>query len=219
MATVTEWLNTYDRVPQDLVQGKNVFVIGGGPSLRNFDPVVLDGRCVIVTNEAFSMVPDARALVFVDIGWWQNRKQDVLETFTGRIIGRGPYRTMYQADNILNVAFRSGDYWSEDPRQLGGRNSGLAAMNAAILMGAKRVFLLGFDMKPVEDRNNYHNRHPTSVGRNLHRYINIFLPEMVKASKRIEALGHIIINCTPGSALTCFPERTLEWVLKTYQAD
>ena len=217
MTTVTEWLNTYDSLPTDLVRGENVFVIGGGPSLRNFDPVDLEGRTVIVTNEAFTMFPDARALIFVDIGWWQKRKEEILSTFTGQIIGRGPYRTMYKRDNLINVAFRSGDYWSEDPRMLGGRNSGLAAINAAILMGAVRVFLLGFDMKPIEDRNNYHKLHPTSVGRNLHRYLNIFLPEMVKAYKRTEALGHIIINCTPGSALTCFPERTLEWVLNEYQ--
>jgi len=217
VTTVTEWLNTYDSVPQDLIHGENVFVIGGGPSLRNFDPVVLEGRSVIVTNEAFQMFPDAQALVFVDIGWWQNRKDEVLSTFKGTIIGRGPYSTMYRQDRIINVAFRSGDFWSEDPRQLGGRNSGLAAMNAAVLMGAKRVFLLGFDMKPIGDRNNYHNLHPTSQGRNLHRYINIFLPEMIKASKRIETLGHVVINCTPDSALDCFPERELEWVLKTYQ--
>lgn len=216
MTTVTEWLNTYDMVPQDLIQGRDVFVIGGGPSLRNFDPKILEGRDVIVTNEAFSMIPDAKVLVFVDIGWWQGRKQAVLDTFTGTIIGRGPYSSMYRADKIVNVAFRSGDYWSEDPRQLGGRNSGLAAINAAVLMGARRVFLLGFDMRSVGDRNNYHILHPTSVGRQQHRYLNIFLPEMVKASQRIEALGHIVINCTPDSALTCFPERTLEWVLRTY---
>lgn len=217
MTTVTEWLNTYDSVPQDLIRGENVFVIGGGPSLRNFDPVDLEGQNIIVTNEAFSMIPDAKALVFVDIGWWQKRKKEVLETFKGKIIGRGPYQSMYKRDDLINVAFRQGDQWSEDPRQLAGRNSGLAATNAAILMGAKRVFLLGFDMKPIEDRNNYHKLHPTSVGRNLHRYTTYFLPEFLQASKRCETLGHIIINCTPDSALTCFPERTLEWVLNEYR--
>lgn len=217
MATVAEWIATYDPVPKSLV-GESVFIIGGGPSLRNFQSRQLEGRRVIVTNEAFSLYPSADALVFVDIGWWQRRVGAVREVFEGLIIGRGPYGSMYRASGkMINVAFRSGDEWSEDTRMLAGKNSGLAAMNAAYLMGAERVFLLGFDLRAIQGRNNYHHLHDDASQRAAqNRYLNLFIPEFVKASKRIAHLGWEVWNLTPGTALKCFPERTIEWAMNEY---
>jgi hypothetical protein len=200
------------------LDGATVFIIGGGPSLRNHDPEKLKGHQVIVTNEAFALHPDALALVFVDVGWWQRRKAEVGKVWQGGLkIGRGNYQAIFRASGVVNVAYRSNWVWSEDPYMLGGKNSGLAAINAAYLMGARRAILLGFDMKPVEGRNNYHTHHPVSGKPNyVHRYVSLFVPEMVKASERIEQAGFIVINATEGSALECFPKRSLDWCLKKY---
>lgn len=218
MATVAEWVATYDPVPR-ILAGESVYIIGGGPSLRNFQSRQLEGKRVIVTNEAFSLKPDADALVFVDIGWWQRRVDEIREVFTGLIIGRGPYGRMYKSSgDVVNVAYKSGNVWSEDARMLGGKNSGLAAMNAAYLMGADRVFLLGFDLRAVSGRTNYHHLHDDGSQRNVqHRYMNLFIPEFVNASKRIVQLGWEVYNLTPGTALKCFPEESIEWALTKFQ--
>jgi uncharacterized Rossmann fold enzyme len=222
MATVAEWVSTYDALPKSLI-GESVFIIGGGPSLRNFQSRQLEGKKVVVTNEAFSLYPSAHALMFVDVGWWQRRVHEVLEVFEGLIIGRGPYGRMYKAQGreVVNVGFKSGMVWSEDARLVGGKNSGLAAINAAFLMGAKRAFLLGFDCRNVAGRNNYHHLHDDASQRNVgHRYLNLFLPEFLEASKRIESLRRVegvefeVVNITPGSALKCFPERSIDWAMK-----
>jgi hypothetical protein len=195
--------------------GEDVFILGGGPSLRNFDVSVLDGAQVIATNEAFILAPDAAALVFVDYHWWARREIEVRETFAGELIGRGPYRSAYKRTGVTSVAYRSGEVFSIDPRLLGGRNSGLAAVNAAWLMGAARIFLLGFDMQGDGARNNFHNLYPDSPKAPAHRYVSIFLPEFEKAAKRLETIGGgVVINLTPGSALKCFPERSLDWALE-----
>lgn len=208
------WLSGYDRL-SPILEGEDVFVLGGGPSLRNFDATLLEGREVIVTNEAFLLAPWARALVFVDFHWWSRRMPEVQETFGGLLIGRGPYRDAYRRHGVTNLAYRSGEVFSQDPRLLGGRNSGLAAVNAAWLMGASRIFLLGFDMASSPDgRNNFHNLYEDGPKAPAHRYVGIFLPEFDKAAKRLETIGGgVVINLTEGSALTSFPERSLDWAL------
>jgi hypothetical protein len=216
MTTAGEkWASQYQALPTDLA-GRSVFVLGGGPSLRSFDARCLDGRLVVVTNEAFQIKPDSHALVFVDIHWWQRRREDVLAAFRGRVVGRGPYDWQYRKDGVTGCGYRREEYWSQDPRILGGKNSGLAAINAAALMGAKRIFLLGFDMQQTGGRSNFHRLHPAAETKQ-NRYADLFLPEFARAAKRIEQLGRpVVINCTPGTALKCFPERTLEWVLQEY---
>jgi hypothetical protein len=213
-----DWKRNYTAIPRILEGEEVVYVLGGGPSLRNYDPEELRGQRIIVTNEAFALHPEADALVFVDVGWWQRRKGAVLDVWEGGLlIGRGNYRKLFEAGGCKNVAYRSGVVWSTEPEVLGGKNSGLAAINAAWLMGAKRAVLLGFDMKPVEGRNNYHSIHPVSGKPNYtHRYVQIFIPEIAKASEMVEKVGFVVINATEGSALTCFPKRSLDWCRKMY---
>ena len=139
----------------------------------------------------------------------------MLKVFTGQLIGRGPYLDSYRRTGVTALAFRSGEYWSQDLRILGGHNSGLAAANAAWLMGAARIFLLGFDMKASDGRSNFHNLYSENPKGPAHRYVSIFLPEFVQASKRLETIGGgVVINLTPDSAMTCFPERSLDWALE-----
>lgn len=208
------WLSGYDRLAPTL-EGADVFILGGGPTLRNFDVGCLEGREVIAINEAFLLAPWARALVFVDYHWWARREMEVRKVFAGQLIGRGPYRDAYRRTGVTNLAYRSGEVFSIDPRLLGGRNSGLAAVNAAWLMGAARIFLLGFDMQSDGNRNNFHNLYADAPTAPAHRYVSIFLPEFGKAAKRLEAIGGgVVINLTPGSALKDFPERSLDWALK-----
>lgn len=213
--TDDSWLRGYDAI-RPTMEGEDVFILGGGPTLRNFDVGVLGSAKVIATNEAYLLAPAAEALVFVDYHWWARRGDAVREVFAGELIGRGPYREAYNRTGVTSVAYRSGEVFSMDPRLLGGRNSGLAAVNAAWLMGAARIFLLGFDMQGAADgRNNFHNLYADAPKAPAHRYVGIFLPEFEKAAKRLEAIGGgVVINLTPGSALKCFPERSLDWALE-----
>jgi hypothetical protein len=216
-------LDQYDELPI-LWDGADVWIIGGGPSLRNFDPRILDGCNVVATNEAFEMFPEADALVFADVGWWQRRHEAVLDKFgvnggLGLIIGRGPYRQVYRQQGALCIAFKSGLDWSEDRRMLGGNNSGLIAINAAWLMGAKRCYLLGFDNKSLqvgkEMRTNYHAKYPKVNGTRFQaRYREQFGPAFARAAKEMERCGLEVVNCTPDSALECFPKRRMEECLQ-----
>lgn len=199
-------------IPTGLISG-TAWVIGGGPSLRGFDPALLAGRTVIATNEAFSLFPDALALVFADQHWWERRRVQVIEEFHGIIITRGSNVPIYRRDGIHWMEFRSRVDWSRDPKGMGHHNAGLIALNCAYLMGASAAVLLGFDMRMKGKRGNYHDRHPPQA-RGQQRYRQQFIPEFERAARRIEEDGFAVVNATPGSALGCFPKKPLEWCLE-----
>lgn len=209
--TVEKWLRGFDSLPR-IWDGDTVFILGGGPSLRNFDFERLRGRQVIATNEAFLECPWARALCFVDINWWNKRGEEVKRRFRGMLISRGPHRPRLQKDGVLCCAMKTGLRWSTDPRMLAGSNSGLVALNAACLMGAGRAVLLGFDMRAVDGRANYHGRHRMLLNQQ-HRgnsYTRTFLGEFEKAAQEIRGSGFEVVNATPGSAMKWFPMVELE---------
>lgn len=85
-----------------------------------------------------------------------------------------------------------------------GGNSGYQALNLAVLLGAERVILLGYDMHG----GHWHGRHGGGLNNpepgNFARWIAAF--RTVRAPVPI-------INCTPGSALDAFPVANLEDVL------
>ena len=102
---------------------------------------------------------------------------------------------------------------SSDPTLLHtGGNSGYQAVNLAVLLGAKRILLLGYDMKHGPNgEKHWHEDHSANnpPPAQLADWVKIYatmLPDLEKA-------GVVVVNCTPESALDCFPKAKLEEVL------
>lgn len=103
--------------------------------------------------------------------------------------------------NLVHGADAEG--FSLDPSVIHfGSNSGFQAINLAILFGAKRIILVGFDMTAGGGRSHFFGDHPSTLIQN--RNYERFIPAFVRASKSLPK-DIQIINCTPGSALRCFP--------------
>lgn len=89
-------------------------------------------------------------------------------------------------------------------------NSGGAAINFAVLAGAKRILLLGFDMCPQEDKTHWHNVYKVNTPKqNFKRFLEYF-PQIAKDAK---SKGVEILNVSPNSAIDCFPKVSLKEVL------
>lgn len=93
-----------------------------------------------------------------------------------------------------------------------GSNSGFQAINLAILFGAKRILLVGFDMTAGNGKAHFFGDHPPGLIQN--RNYERFIPAFNAAAKRLPR-GVEIINCTPNSALRCFPMADLIDALST----
>jgi hypothetical protein len=93
-----------------------------------------------------------------------------------------------------------------------GGNSGYQAINLAVLKGAARILLLGYDMK--EGPNGEKHWHSDHVGMangpgdfsGWLKHFRTLPPDLARA-------GCEVLNCTPDSALDCFPRARLEDVV------
>ena len=104
------------------------------------------------------------------------------------------------------------------------RNSGASAINLAYHLGAGRVILLGFDMKPNEDGElNWHRKH-IEMGLNKEdakrgqRIYNRFLVCFDMIERDAQLLGLPIINANPDSQISNFRKVPYERLLENTQA-
>lgn len=156
---------------------------------------------VIVVNDAFRLAPWADILYAADSAWWHVNKDQAL-AFAGVKMtadARVPYRDV--------VRLKQTGLEGYDPTpgcvRTGG-NGGYQAVHVAISRGAQRVLLAGFDMRGSHyfgpHRGMLRNTDPATFERWIGRF------------PALAGRGAEIINCTPGSALTCFPTSELEAV-------
>lgn len=194
--------------------GETVVVAAPGPSLSR---EVCD-RCrayrAIAVQDAWRLMPWADVLYGCDSKWW--RHHNGAPDFAGeRWASHGTTSNdnaeLAGAYGLHLVAGRSGATFSTDPRILHyGFSSGFQAVNLAILFGATRIVLIGFDMRIVDGRAHYFGDHPPPLLRRTN--YGAFAARFVEAAKRLPP-GVEIVNATPGSALTCFPMVPLDEVL------
>lgn len=90
-----------------------------------------------------------------------------------------------------------------------GGNSGWMGLNLAYLLGARRIYLLGFDMMLGPDAEKHFDGAHTGkcdVALNFAEWRHRF----AKAVPDIEKAGLAVINCSRRTALDCFPRSTID---------
>jgi hypothetical protein len=183
-----------------------VAILAGGWSLTQADVDACRDRArVIAIKNTIELAPWADVLYACDSKWWKAWPETA--SFAGPKYGLETVRG--RADvTVLRQGVQSG--LEEDPGALAtGQNSGYQAINLAVHLGASRIVLLGYDMRPSS--NGQHRWHVT------HRYHNgiiappyqQFLRHFASLIEPLARLGVSVINATPSSALDTFPKMTL----------
>ena len=198
----------YARVER-LWPGETAACIASGPSLTREDVELLRGRVrTIAINTSYRMAPWADVLYAADHQWWDWHKG--APDFPGMKFSTS--RPVFKKWGV-KVLRRGDDQWSGrdglslDPSTLAlGKDSGYQAINLAVLFGATRILLLGYDMSRAPDgRRHWHPDHPTPTP-NLYREFMVFYPGL---AARLEEAGIEVINCTRWTALDVFPKAQL----------
>jgi hypothetical protein len=165
---------------------------------------------VIAINTTHRLAPWADALYSCDAKWWMHNQEAL--RFEGLKITQDesvPFPQVYLLKNT------GSDGFDPDPSCLRtGHNSTYQALQICIHAKAKRVLLCGVDMRWVDGETHWHGDHPAPLAdsdpdvfrRSMIPSFNAFAPQL-------PGLGVEVINCTPGSALFCFPRAKLEEVL------
>lgn len=191
-------------------RGKTAAIIASGPSAANAGVEQLRGRVpVMAVNESHQLAPWADALYGCDGKWWKLRA--FVPSFKGLKLTFDAGTSVHRPEiKRIDVATHSDDVLVERPGRIGsGGNSGFQALNLAVQFGAKRILLVGYDMR-VDFGEHWHGRHPPGLNNpcpvgNLPRWIKAF----EGSAGVLAALGVNVINCSPVSALANYPKSTI----------
>ncbi len=182
-------------------KGRRCFIVGGGPSLKNFNWNLLDGELSIGINRAFEKYDpsmmfcmDPRVWGWIVRGDFGQESTERYESFKGVKVWMNATNFVFP-DNIVVVDLAD--------LQPCGSNSGHGAINLAILLGANPIYLLGFDMKGDGSGHQkwFHNGYPALQSESVY---GGFIEALGKDVARIKKSGTKVINLTPDSALNCF---------------
>jgi hypothetical protein len=196
-------------------------VAATGPSLTMEIAAACLSQRVVAVNDAWRLLPWAEVLYAGDRHWWnvhrgaagfEGERWFGVDRFT-----RTPEEFLARQQNVacaeqwgLNVIEGEALHtFSVNKKRIHfGSNSGFQAINLAILLGAKQIVLVGFDMHVNGcGKRHFFGDHPDGLsnGATYER----FIPAFNEAARNLPS-GVEIINCTERSALRCFPMMRLE---------
>jgi len=197
--------------------GKEVFIVGGGPSLRGYSFELLKSKDTIVNNIAIFDVPNPNYFITVDYTFLKK-----LRGFKERFL-TGKYPKIFVADLsysyliehsikccIIDTRFRmkydlsSFDMVIKARQQTGfgytfddfrtGANSGYCAVQLAVILGYTKIHLLGIDLT-VNKKTHYHDMYSVdgAFEAKLKKYFSYFetgLKQLKKERSDIEVISH-----------------------------
>lgn len=200
-----------------MLKGKKCFLIGGGPSLKNFDFSLLDDHFTIAINHSVIFYPNAKACLFLDGNFLdknENEARKFLINYRGMIFCS--FRTEYHKENGNAIPF----YVNKDQVSncftrgiYGSRLSGMAALSLAIIMKPEKIYLLGYDLDEC-DKNKHFYDEGKSKYNNEGGYKGERVKNHIKSFKVYIPFKDKIINLNQESKILYFEFQTLEQALK-----
>lgn len=167
-------------------------ILASGPSMNKEIADYVRGKAkVIAVSDTYRLAPWADALVSHDRSWWRHHHKAL------KFAGRKFCRFRLQGTEVFNTGIPSGC------------NSGYMAMNVAASKevwgkyAATKIILCGFDMHGT----HFFGRHPSQLKNTTDKRRSIHKDQFSRWA------GCEVINCTKGSALTCFPMGELRGIL------
>jgi hypothetical protein len=194
---------------------KQVGIVASGPSATQEDAETLQEVCeeVIAVNDSWRLLPQCDHIWATDFRWWKYHIADISRDYEGQC-----WTQDVQWDQGIAPADWGIHCLKADTGAPGlatkpgyvhtGRNSGYAAINLALHLGASRILLLGYDMQLEGKRRHWFGEHPEGleVASNYPGFMDRF-QTIDPADYGIE-----IWNVTRRTALNHFPHKTLEEV-------
>jgi hypothetical protein len=200
--------------------GRTIVCLASGPSLTQADVDLVCGRApIIAINAAIRIAPWADVFYSGAWDWWTPEARAARAGFRGLSVrlalnqGRPPHYAApgIQPDGVITLRDTGIEGLETVPTGVRTyKNSGGAAINLAVHLGAARIVLLGYDMQP--DKSGRHHFDDPGPARHGSPYLN-FRTYLQTAVAPLRALGVEVVNCTRSTALTCWPRVPLEAIV------
>lgn len=186
--------------------------VAPGPSLTSADCDFVRGKApVIAINDAVQVAPWADVLYSSDRTWWERHHTVPFTGLRFSVGSRVHAANAYRACAAIQVLENTGIVGLElAPTGLRtGQNSGHAAINLAVHLGAARIILLGYNMGCV-GRATHFNGAPHGAS----QHYPLFRQHAATLVQPLKDAGVAVVNCTPRTQLTAFPLADLRDVLR-----
>lgn len=228
------------RVPRFWEDG-DVWIIGGGPSIteqfkipNNIVQGVLRGELppsayspymsflhkkhVIGVNAAYLIGDWIDIVFFGDHGFFLRHKAG-LAAFPGLKVSCTPYVEKHKWVKFVARDTSHPRGLTSNPEMVSWNfNSGAAAINLAVHTGARRIILLGFDMKlSSANRQHWHDVYKVGEIKSQKQLLRLPFDRHLRPFPMIaqdaRKLGVEILNANPDSQIDCFPKFSLKELL------
>ncbi|MGK0736977.1 hypothetical protein ACSFCT_09330 [Yokenella regensburgei] len=177
---------------------QTVICIASGPSLIAEDCQLATSSAhpVIAVNSSWAAVPYCQHIYAADFSWWEKYHSDVPSC-------------VQRWSSSVSATIRYGlNYFPHPDNE--SFNSGLRAIQLAIILGASRVLLLGYDCS-IDANSHWHGDHPVVLKNPDKSSVVRWHAEFSRLAATLS--GTEILNCSRRSALECFPLSTIEAAL------
>lgn len=200
-------------------KGRRCFVVGGGPSLKDFDWSLLKNELWIALNAAWlfgnptiAYTHDLRCLKHFSKKEYRERWHQLpirVHKHDFQIQGN---KNGGKFKGVIGLKASKGWGRSLETGLFKSNNSGVGGLNLAEILGANPIYLLGFDMKTEAGANQFHNVYPDGWRQKADVY-KTFIKEF-KRTRCFLRKETQVINLCPDSALDCFEKRPISDILK-----
>lgn len=200
--------------------GSEVYIVGGGSSLTGFDFKTLINKCTIAVNKSVFNVPNRNYFVTVDYTFLSKIRRESFDAISttkffiadfgypfmkevNGVVVDSRYNMQYDIhgfDALVKAKGQEGiGYTFADFRT--GTNSGFCALQLAVILGFKKIHLLGIDLNH-QGNTHYHGgygEHPKIFNSKLDAYFNYFKIGLEKLKQ--ERPGIKVVSCSKDSRL------------------
>lgn len=182
-----------------------VVVLASGPSLTAEDIERTKGLVTIAVNQTIFSAPHADYCYAYDDKWWVEYGDEVKKLQCNRIT------CSIKAHTLGAVRIPKTSAKEFDGTSVMGTSSGHHGICYAIMLGAKKIILLGFDCQHTDGKRHHHADYPKGFG-NADRPER-WIKEHEILAESAKKLGVKIINSTRQTALTCYEQMPLDEAL------
>lgn len=201
------------------------FVVGGGPSLNGFDFTQLNGFDTIAVNKAVEYIPHPTYFITTDYSYFikaslpiERIKQKTQHTYFVANMSHDymAYQNNAVVDTRRNFVYSdlhhySGIIESHNTEDFGltlsefsnGNNSGHCGIQLALLLGYKKIYLLGFDLN-AEGQTHFHQSYRDIDQKSFRNRVNDYGITLNNALANYKG-SQEIINLSNSSILTTSP--------------
>lgn len=200
------------------MEDRSCFIVGGGPSLQNFDYGILEGRDVIAVNQAIWKIPSAKYFITMDYTWLSKSKIQGIGSAGNRaqfiqhpakkyfVIAFGGERLgcvdeFHYIDKKFNLeydltlfdkvikTFQYGGIGFSFEDFHCGSDSGYSALQLAVVLGYKEIYLLGMDFNVSGDSTHCHTDYPRQDSRDYQGRLDHYLQPYPRAFQELRQSG------------------------------